>query len=676
MIMKNKTKEQVQYAASKFKAAVDSEWITQKEIDDTLKDFEDDVLFIAVIGQMNSGKSTFINSLIFEEELLPTSATPETTVLTEIKYGEKDKIVAHFITKDDFSKIESYKREQSEDAESYASLYEKIVSIDGYEKLFGKIQEIDPATYKEYIGKNGKWVGIVDKLEIFIHNEKLKGIVIMDTPGFNDPYAVRNQNTFAALCKANVIIYMSQSDCFLDQTDIIKMTEQISEKGIGKMLVCLNHMDEHDASEWDEEVKEMEKRRDKKADELEASAKALKEENDIEGKALALHNVAELIRNAEIIPFSGVMAMIGFYLRNSSIKISEETIAFYSILNDVFDFQDPLDYLKQSNLYGVEKGINKILDKERKSILEEAPMNKLEGLLKGKMTKIIKEIRKLRDENKELEDKNKDWVEEEEKFNEFRETLTNKIKDTKLRLQNRTTSAIKETEKSWKETREEWANSKITSPDFRETYFLSSGIEKSNYNSYLNLVDNFVSNVIRIGQNKLRSDCKEIKSDEMSKLHKNLSDNLTTNNIISPLLNGLIEDLYNCLEGKEPAVKIKILCNIDHLPYTGDQTQQVFYKNRFKYIDFSDEILCNEDLDDGSSSYLYYFFQYLDEIIKTISSTGTDIINKYNEFINKAKDGRNIPKTIQQNDILIESKEKTLNKIGEFLQSIKPQNEQ
>ena len=63
--------------------------ISLEEIKDKL---EKDTLTIGVIGQMKCGKSTFLNSFIFEDDILPAATTPMTAALSVITYGEKKKI--------------------------------------------------------------------------------------------------------------------------------------------------------------------------------------------------------------------------------------------------------------------------------------------------------------------------------------------------------------------------------------------------------------------------------------------------------------------------------------------------------------------------------------------------------------------------------------------------------
>lgn len=74
----------------------------QKKLLMIKEDFEDQ-LMIMVSGEFNAGKSTFINAIL-GEKLLTVDITPATAMITKLTYGDKKKIVAHYIdgTKKDY----------------------------------------------------------------------------------------------------------------------------------------------------------------------------------------------------------------------------------------------------------------------------------------------------------------------------------------------------------------------------------------------------------------------------------------------------------------------------------------------------------------------------------------------------------------------------------------------
>ena len=77
-------------------------WIDNDEKQSYLTKIENDVLTIGVIGQMKAGKSTFLNSFVFEENIPPAATTPMTAALSVITYGPEKKIEAEFYTEQEW----------------------------------------------------------------------------------------------------------------------------------------------------------------------------------------------------------------------------------------------------------------------------------------------------------------------------------------------------------------------------------------------------------------------------------------------------------------------------------------------------------------------------------------------------------------------------------------------
>ena len=74
-----------------FKAA-------QKAAEDEGRD-----LVIAIVGRVKSGKSSFLNALLFDgENVLPQAATPMTAALTFIRYDEKCHAEVEFFSNGDW----------------------------------------------------------------------------------------------------------------------------------------------------------------------------------------------------------------------------------------------------------------------------------------------------------------------------------------------------------------------------------------------------------------------------------------------------------------------------------------------------------------------------------------------------------------------------------------------
>lgn len=83
---------------------------------------EDRKLNIGVIGQVKAGKSSFLNTLLFEgKKVLPSAATPKTATLTKIEYGEENRLCIEYYTPEEWSVLERNALVDSKDSEFEAA---------------------------------------------------------------------------------------------------------------------------------------------------------------------------------------------------------------------------------------------------------------------------------------------------------------------------------------------------------------------------------------------------------------------------------------------------------------------------------------------------------------------------------------------------------------------------
>lgn len=256
---------------------------------------EDKILTIGIVGQVNAGKSSFLNALFFNSsDILPKAATPMTAALTKIRYSENISAKVHFFSKSDFETIENGAKDckkamirerdklneelkkkgkpetkltdaqllgMVELSDSFKSFYEIFENFkkneselrnklsnseesDNFEILEG-IDSIDALKNRleDYVGVNGKYMPIVKYIEIFLNIEAIKDFDIVDTPGLNDPVLSRGQLTRNFLGKCDVVFLLSASSQFFDSQDISLFSEQIPQEGISRVIVIGSKFD-------------------------------------------------------------------------------------------------------------------------------------------------------------------------------------------------------------------------------------------------------------------------------------------------------------------------------------------------------------------------------------------------------------------------------------------------
>ncbi|MGL6100541.1 MAG: dynamin family protein, partial [Fusobacteriaceae bacterium] len=232
-----------------------------------IEDFnnENRKLRIGVIGQVKAGKSSFLNSLLFNgKEILPKASTPKTANLTIIKYSETQSIEIEFYTEDDFEKIKQDSKLNTDlssvkVAKETMALLEQT-GTDPYEYL-GKVEKIDIPTQKdlegkleEYAGEKGKYTAIVKKINLNVNIPELKDIEVIDTPGMNDPVISRTEKTRKVMSKTDVVFFLSPTPQFLDKEDMNLLGKQLPNEGVKKLILIGSKFDSVMLdSGWDKE---------------------------------------------------------------------------------------------------------------------------------------------------------------------------------------------------------------------------------------------------------------------------------------------------------------------------------------------------------------------------------------------------------------------------------------
>ena len=332
---------------------------------------EKDTLTIGVIGQMKCGKSTFLNSFVFKDDVLPAATTPMTAALSVITYGEKEHIVAEFYTADEWAeqKIQALREESKAtdtlDASKIKAAKELVskanklgISLDSY---LGKTKEDSFDQLIEYVGAEGKYVSITKSVTIYYPNECLKGVEVVDTPGFNDPIVSREERTKAFLAKADVVIMMLYAGRPFDATDRDIIFKNVRQCGIGKVLVGINKYDIPYCSETNPEdenqIKDYVKQEIKKA---------CRECND--------NTLVEILNDIEPITLSAEMALLS-ELPMSKITSSDSFEFAWKRHCSNFGISTQTEMYKWSHINEFTKAVLNMIDTEKGKILFKKPIN-------------------------------------------------------------------------------------------------------------------------------------------------------------------------------------------------------------------------------------------------------------------------------------------------------------
>lgn len=212
-------------------------------------------LNIGVVGQVKAGKSSFLNTLLFNgEEILPKASTPKTATLTKMEYSEHNIIQVEYYSVEEWEVLEDNALVDLDD-EVYTSAREIVGMVrrnglDPIPHLEIGNEKIEFATYDDllanlnnYVGEDGKFTPIVKAVTLYLNKEEFRGLSIVDTPGLNDPIASRTIRTKEFMEVCDVVFFLSQSGSFLDKSDWILLSSQLPQKGVKKLVLVASKYD-------------------------------------------------------------------------------------------------------------------------------------------------------------------------------------------------------------------------------------------------------------------------------------------------------------------------------------------------------------------------------------------------------------------------------------------------
>lgn len=229
---------------------------------------------IAVVGQIKAGKSSFINALIQQPGLLPTDINPWTTAVTNLHFGQKsdteDAAIFNFFTAAEWERLAEgggklrelterlvpgfepallRQHVQAVRARASARLGSQFHEILGQSHRF---REIERRTLVQYVcagdpgmsGDIGRYSDITRSADIYPSRGPFDfPVSIIDTPGTNDPFLVRDEITRGCLDKADIYVVLLTAHQPLSDADVslLRIIRGLHKE---RIVVFINRIDE------------------------------------------------------------------------------------------------------------------------------------------------------------------------------------------------------------------------------------------------------------------------------------------------------------------------------------------------------------------------------------------------------------------------------------------------
>ena len=392
-------------------------WIDEATLKAEIKRAEEQKLTIGVIGQMKAGKSTFLNSFIFGDTVLPAATSPMTASLSYITYGAEKKLVAEFYTPDEWAELRSTAQlplSEGDDSTAQGAkikaakeLVSKSGKISQINSLLGKTKEDSFSNLIEYVGADGKYIAITKAVTLYYPLEYLKGVEIVDTPGFNDPIVSREERTRQFLKQADVSLLLLYAGRAFDASDRDILFKDVRNCGIGKILIGVN--------KYDINVAQGETPAEITQNTEQALRQAAYEIQD--------DSISEMLNETHPIPFSAEMALLS-KLPMSRIQSDEVLLHHYKRCCETFEISSQSELYERSLVESLNESVRNVIERDKAEILLRKPVNmvqaagsKLLSDVKNALTLAESQVKVLEMPDDELEDREDQLAKAERKLN-------------------------------------------------------------------------------------------------------------------------------------------------------------------------------------------------------------------------------------------------------------------
>lgn len=246
----------------------------QSLIGDAIDRLDQQVFRIAVVGQIKSGKSSFINAFTRQPRLLPTDVTPWTTTVTHLHFGEPQPETGaaafQFFSADEWHDLangDSRIRELTQrlDPSFEADVLRQHIEAmkqravmrlgSDFAELLGNAHTFDRfnsevlARYVcsgDFAGQStlGQYADITKQADLFFEDGPFAfPVTLTDTPGTNDPFLIRDEITRRSLECADLYVVVLTARQPLSEADV-NLMRLMHGVNSDRIIVFINRIDD------------------------------------------------------------------------------------------------------------------------------------------------------------------------------------------------------------------------------------------------------------------------------------------------------------------------------------------------------------------------------------------------------------------------------------------------
>lgn len=215
----------------------------------------DERFVLAVCGQMNAGKSTLLNGLLFGREVLPSSPTTMTAKIARLQGGADERIEAELYTRREFDDLVRAAARAGEEggasqelsrareaARAHGLREDQLLTADGrVEKRAGLDGLREFAAVPD---DGGLYTPYVREVRVVADKKWLYQVTVADTPGTSDPNPQRDRITKDWIRRADAVVYVSYAgQAGMDEADLEFIDKNLLHVSKDRLLIAVNKLD-------------------------------------------------------------------------------------------------------------------------------------------------------------------------------------------------------------------------------------------------------------------------------------------------------------------------------------------------------------------------------------------------------------------------------------------------
>ena len=238
-----------------YDRVIEADELLQVNVDALLEaksNLYEDRFVVAICGEMNSGKSTLLNALLFEDEVLPSHVTTMTAKIALMEGDTTERIEATLYTPDEFQRV---KDACSSNPQAYNELitaretarYKKLKESDllaeparvlSEDGLHGLVQ------FAAVCSEGGIYSVYVKSVRLWADRPWLHQVTVADTPGTDDPNPERDKITREWIQQADAVVYVTfAGQAGMTDQDVKFIDEHLAHIDPGRRIIAVNKCD-------------------------------------------------------------------------------------------------------------------------------------------------------------------------------------------------------------------------------------------------------------------------------------------------------------------------------------------------------------------------------------------------------------------------------------------------